>query len=219
MRPQDALSPRNKIEADSLDVIYTAPGGGWSLAEVVWDGEARVGCRWNGDINDPEDKGNPRSHNQGTWFVLPDEIGFPIAMMVRTFRDAYDMPADHDRLQVMLKPAPEDPAAEDEQYQRELKDFSDALKGQGVTASPRLLFRDSIADHATFLGDFLITLAWTVPPALATIIVKWISARAGRKVRVMFGNVDVTGGNADEVREILDHVTRLKQTARRNDDA
>ncbi len=218
MRPQDALSPRNRIKAGSLDVIYTTPAGEWSLAEMVWDGEPRVGCRWNGDIDDPEDKGNPRSHSQGTWFIFPDEIGFPIAMLVRTFRNGYDQPVDRDGLQVMLKPAPDDPAAENEEYQRELRDFNESLKNQGVTVSPRLFFRDSIAAHASLLGDFLITLAWTVPPALATIIVKWIGARSGRKVRVKFGNVDVTAGSAEEVQQILDQVAKLKQTTKRKSD-
>lgn len=89
MKPQDALSPRNRIKDGTLNVIYTAPDGGWSLAEMIWDEELRVGCRWNGDIADPEDKRNPRSHSQGTWFILPDEIGFPIATLVKTFVNRY----------------------------------------------------------------------------------------------------------------------------------
>lgn len=89
MKPQDALSPRNRLDPGSLNVIYTAPDGSWSLAEMIWDGDPRVGCRWNGDINDPEDKGNPRSHGQGTWFILPDEIGIPLASLTKTFQRAY----------------------------------------------------------------------------------------------------------------------------------
>jgi hypothetical protein len=89
MKPQDALSPRERIKDGTLSVIYTAPDGEWSLAEMVFDDEPRVGCRWNGDINDPEDKGNPRSHRQGTWFIFPDEIGFPIATLVKTFAKPY----------------------------------------------------------------------------------------------------------------------------------
>jgi hypothetical protein len=73
----------------SLNVIYTSPDGYWSLAEMIWDGGRRVGCRWNGDITDPEDKGNPRSHANGTWFILPDAIGLPVAEMAKTFRNAY----------------------------------------------------------------------------------------------------------------------------------
>lgn len=83
MRPQDALSPRNRIATGSLNVVYTAPDGSWSLAEMLWDGDPAIGLRWNGDINDPNDKGNPRSHSQGTWFILPDVIGSPLAALAK----------------------------------------------------------------------------------------------------------------------------------------
>jgi hypothetical protein len=90
MRPQEALSPRDRLRPGSLDVIYTERDGKWSLARMDWDGERRVGCRWNGEISDPNDKGNPRSHSQGTWFILPNEIGEPLARLVETFRQAYN---------------------------------------------------------------------------------------------------------------------------------
>lgn len=88
MRPEDALSPRNRIGEGSIRVIYTAPDGSWSLATMVWDGVDVVGCRWNGDFDDPQDKGNPRSHGQGTWFILPNELGHPVAALAETFQTA-----------------------------------------------------------------------------------------------------------------------------------
>jgi hypothetical protein len=91
MRPEDALSPRSRLVGDSLTVIHISPpnerGRSWSLAEMVWDGNPRVGCRWNGNLDDPEDRGNPRSHGQGTWFILPDEIGQPIAALIKAAKD------------------------------------------------------------------------------------------------------------------------------------
>ncbi len=90
MRPQDALSPRNRIAPGSLNVIFTAANGEWSVAEMVWDGKRSFGVRWNGDINDPDDKGNPRSHANGTWFILPDEIGQPISALARVFGSPFN---------------------------------------------------------------------------------------------------------------------------------
>jgi hypothetical protein len=89
MHPKDALSPRDRIWPGSLQVIYISKDRWWSLATMRWLhgddhndpnswGDA-LGCRWNGDINDPDDKGNPRSHGQGTWFILPD----PLAALAR----------------------------------------------------------------------------------------------------------------------------------------
>lgn len=90
MRPQDALSPRDRLAPGSLNVIHTAINGDWSLAKMTWDGKPAVGCRWNGAISDPDDKGNPRSHANGTWFILPDEIGFPLAEFVKTFQRRFE---------------------------------------------------------------------------------------------------------------------------------
>ena len=90
MRPQDALSPRDRIGPNSLNVVYTAPSGDWSLAEMLWDGDSAIGCRWNGSINDPDDKGNPRAHNHGTWFILPSEIGVPLLALAQTFRQGFE---------------------------------------------------------------------------------------------------------------------------------
>jgi len=51
-----------------LAILYTDPGGKWSLAEGVWKNESKeqevVAYRWNED-ND---------HAKGTWFVLPKLI-------------------------------------------------------------------------------------------------------------------------------------------------
>lgn len=79
MKPEDALSPLGRLEPGTLNVIYTSPDGAWSLARMVWDGAPRLGCRWNGDINNPADKGNPSSRGHGTWFILPDEL-VPVVM-------------------------------------------------------------------------------------------------------------------------------------------
>jgi len=45
----------------------------WSLAIGTWDKEKCLVCRWNGDKEEGS-KGNPVSHGQPTWFVLPDEF-------------------------------------------------------------------------------------------------------------------------------------------------
>ena len=71
MRPQDRLSPRNRLS--NLVIIHCAPE--WSIGKFTWDDEPECyGICWNGDLNNPNDKGNPRSHGEGTWFVLPDAV-------------------------------------------------------------------------------------------------------------------------------------------------
>jgi hypothetical protein len=65
-------SPQDSSELDARwklkRILYTDPGGKWSLAEGVWKNESKeqevVAYRWNED-ND---------HAKGTWFVLPKLI-------------------------------------------------------------------------------------------------------------------------------------------------
>jgi hypothetical protein len=49
-----------------------------SLAKFEWWDSTEwvdaVGLCWNGDINDPNDKGWPNSRNQGTWILLPEAL-------------------------------------------------------------------------------------------------------------------------------------------------
>jgi hypothetical protein len=83
MDPKDALSPRNRITAGSIAIIYTHPSTDWSVATMTYDGHAAVGMRWNGDINDRKDLGYPSARGtNGAWFVLPDEIAALVLALV-----------------------------------------------------------------------------------------------------------------------------------------
>jgi hypothetical protein len=69
--PQTVLSPKNLVGA--VDIIYNSGPSGWSVARLEYDGEERIGMRWNGK----EEKagiGNPQSRGKPTWFVVPKEF-------------------------------------------------------------------------------------------------------------------------------------------------
>ncbi len=76
MNPWNATSPQSRLKPTaSLKVLHTDPADGWSIAEMTWDGQpGRKALRWDGDLNNPHDRGNPTSHGNGTWFVLPDAV-------------------------------------------------------------------------------------------------------------------------------------------------
>ncbi len=83
MDPKDALSPRNRITAGSIAILYTHPSTDWSVATMIYDGHAAVGMRWNGDIADRRDLGYPSARgSNGAWFVLPDEIAALVLALV-----------------------------------------------------------------------------------------------------------------------------------------
>jgi hypothetical protein len=66
--PQEVTAP--KAHWNLIDVLVTTEE--WSLALGRWDGQLRLACRWNGSEEQP--KGNPTSHGNPTWFMLPDEF-------------------------------------------------------------------------------------------------------------------------------------------------
>jgi hypothetical protein len=76
--PRTVLSPRNSVR--NVNVIFD--GGlwdddnprwsGWSVAELIWDGNPAVGVRWNGILG--ENVGSPQSRGLPTWFIMPEAL-------------------------------------------------------------------------------------------------------------------------------------------------
>ena len=73
--PQTVVTPRDRV--GSVDVLYNKGRGGWSVALLEFDGEERVGIRWNGD-EEGTGIGNPQSRGRPTWFVVPEELAVPV---------------------------------------------------------------------------------------------------------------------------------------------
>jgi hypothetical protein len=69
--PKDVTSPRERLR--DLDVIHDGGVGSWSAAWFTWDGEKRLGLRWNGRADEPG-PGNPTSRGYPTWFVVPNDL-------------------------------------------------------------------------------------------------------------------------------------------------
>ena len=70
-KPEDVTSPKKRWGRDHR-VLHDEGKGGWSAAEGLWDNEAVLALRWNGDDDTP--KGNPQSRGYPTWFIVPDEL-------------------------------------------------------------------------------------------------------------------------------------------------
>ncbi len=69
--PQNVTSPKDRWEY--IGTIYDEGEHESSLVYGRWDGDLCIASRWNGSFNDPHrQKGNPISHFQPTWFILPE---------------------------------------------------------------------------------------------------------------------------------------------------
>ncbi|HEY1046299.1 MAG TPA: hypothetical protein VGF79_07660 [Bacteroidia bacterium] len=81
MKPENA-NPKNFI-VDK--VIYTSPDGNFSIAKGEWveDEMIRFAFRWNGDINNPSDKGYPSVFDNPMWFQLPYDLRDVLSILIR----------------------------------------------------------------------------------------------------------------------------------------
>lgn len=68
--PKTVVSPKSRWKLGN--VLCDTGQGGWSAATGTWDDGAVVAIRWNGD--DEGTSGNPQSHGNPTWFIVPAEL-------------------------------------------------------------------------------------------------------------------------------------------------
>ena len=66
--PHTVLAPKTRL-TPPLTVVHVTPD--WALATAYWDKNRALLIRWNGDPSKP--LGNPVSHGNPTWFVLPSD--------------------------------------------------------------------------------------------------------------------------------------------------
>jgi hypothetical protein len=83
--PATVLTPKNRVAA--IQVIYNGGPGRWSVALVDFDGEERVGFRWNGAEGEPG-IGNPQSRGKPTWEILPPELAEVVLERVERLQDS-----------------------------------------------------------------------------------------------------------------------------------
>jgi hypothetical protein len=82
IRPEDVVSPKDRWTL----IAVLAQTNDWALALGRWKYEKGVeknclAIRWNGDATQP--KGNPCSHGQPTWFVLPNDFDNDVLARVK----------------------------------------------------------------------------------------------------------------------------------------
>jgi hypothetical protein len=81
--PRTVISPKSKVDRDSLEVIYnTGPVDySWSVARLRYADRPRIGIRWNGDEKESK-MGVPTATAHPVWFILPDEIADDVCKLV-----------------------------------------------------------------------------------------------------------------------------------------
>lgn len=84
LKPNDVRSP--KAHWHLFEVIIDKGQGNPAYALGTWDGERRVGFRWNGSEENPI--GNPQSRGLPTWTMLDEELHPAIVAMLPSDKQA-----------------------------------------------------------------------------------------------------------------------------------
>jgi hypothetical protein len=84
VEPATVWAPKASIR--SVEVLYNRGQGQWSVARVIWEGEERIGVRWNGGDDNPG-IGNPQSRGNATWFILPEELESAVLDQIEQLSD------------------------------------------------------------------------------------------------------------------------------------
>jgi hypothetical protein len=71
--PKTVISPKNKVSRVKVLFDRGPVDYSWSVARLTYDGEERIGIRWNGDSKESK-KGVPLANAHPVWFILPTEI-------------------------------------------------------------------------------------------------------------------------------------------------
>src|ERR1035438_7082165 len=87
--PQTVISPKNKVSRVKVLFDRGPVDHSWSIAQVTYDGNDRIGIRWNGDSKESK-KGVPLANAHPVWFILPHEIAGAIKEKVEELNGERD---------------------------------------------------------------------------------------------------------------------------------
>ncbi len=118
------------------------------------------------------------------------------------------MPIDSNRINLTLVPAIDDPPYRSAEYQRELSEVHQGLRGIDARLSVLMEFQDAV-DASSFLkGGF--TIAKTALTKAIPIITARFAGRAGRKVRLKVGDVEAEAHSVAEIKELLKEAENVR---------
>jgi len=115
-----------------------------------------------------------------------------------------------DRLQItVLSSTADDPfAGKDSQYARAIKQFLTTVESQGGELVRPRLTMDSAQIQTVVV--FAQVLGPIVGPAIAAAVTTWLQGRAGRKVRMKVGDIEIEANTQEDFDRLLAQARALK---------
>jgi hypothetical protein len=111
-------------------------------------------------------------------------------------------------VELILVRATDDAPLFSTEYQAELNQFASHARASSTRV--RLMAAAVGGDQAGLLGEFLFNHADLLITALSNVGVAWLTARAGRKLRLKFDGIEVEANNAQEATDMLQQVREFR---------
>ncbi|MNO80495.1 hypothetical protein D3C76_717040 [compost metagenome] len=113
-------------------------------------------------------------------------------------------------LQLTLNRAPDDAYYFYPEFQAELRQFISLLEKEGVEVSYGEAMFDSATTVGGIVGEFVIPLAGIAGTVIGAALVAWINGRAGRKVRMKVGDIELEASSPAEIDHLVAQALALK---------
>jgi len=108
-----------------------------------------------------------------------------------------------DTLRLTLVRAPDDEASFSPGYQRELRQFYSLARAEGGKISAVTFTTDRADGGDGFVGEFLVPFTPVAGSTLTAATSAWLQGRAGRRLRLTMGDVEVEATSAGELYGLL----------------
>lgn len=109
-----------------------------------------------------------------------------------------------------LEAAPDDPHVSSPDFQQGLTEVSTALRDGGVAYSQRRMMFDSVGAQGYALGQYFIPLAQIAGSIIGGALVAWVTGRAGRKLKIKVGEVELEANTAAEIDNLMAKAFEMK---------
>ena len=120
-----------------------------------------------------------------------------------------------EQIQIKLQRGTDDPRENDPTFQAELRQLSDSFRATGVEFTQRARAFDAVGAVGYTLAEFAVkTIAPSAISAASAVLVMWVQARNGRKVRVKIGDVEAEGRSVAEIEDLLKRAAAFQDQKR-----
>ena len=119
--------------------------------------------------------------------------------------------SEPERMTLVLTAAPNDPGARDPEYQRGLTAVSTALRDAGILYSQRNMTFDAAGAEGYSIGQYVISVAQIAGPIVGVAVGAWIQGRAGRKVRLKVGEIELEAYSQADMDVLVAKALELKK--------